>query len=106
MGVTSEGFVYFFTALNIIAGLWLAYKFLEPELRDWRKRQRARREAASSSHPPVHPPNPTSPPRFIVAVRGYDSPELRREDTLVRIRRLGDKIAKYLREMERYKELK
>ncbi len=105
MGVTAEGLVYFFTALNIIAGLWLVYHIIEPRLRRWRA-DRGSTCNNLSSPPPVQPPPPSAKTRLIVAVRGYDSPELCRVDTLIRIRQLGNKIARYLREMERYKDLK
>jgi hypothetical protein len=85
-----ENFYFLFLAIPAVCAFWFLYAIIVTELANWLTRRRSRTHKAESS--PVsannEPPKAQKKP-----VRGFDSPELFREDILKRVRRLAKEIA-------------
>jgi hypothetical protein len=85
-----ENFYFFVLAIPATCAFWFLYAIIVTKLANWLTRRRSRTHKAESS--PVsangEPPNTQKQP-----VRGFDSPDVFREDLLKRIRRLAKEIA-------------
>jgi hypothetical protein len=89
-----ERFTYFLLSISAVCVFWFLYAIIITELPNWATCRRLRnyKPEASAESPQKEPKAKT--------VRGFDYPELLREDTMERIRELGKRIAKCNREIE------
>lgn len=90
-------FIWFFL-LTFACGALFTFTLIEDLFRQWRT---DRKKNDTTPLPPTKPqaslpPTKETPP----AIRGYDNPELFREDALVRIKRLEAEIQEDLRRMK------
>jgi hypothetical protein len=85
-----ENLYFYLLAIPATCAFWFLYAIVVTELANWSTRRRTRNLKAEP--PPMstkaEPPKTQKQP-----VRGFDSPELFREDILKRIRHLAKEIA-------------
>ena len=81
---------FYFLAIPATCAFWFLYAIIVTELANWSTRRRNR---AHKAEPPP-PFTNNKPPKTQKTVRGFDSPELFREDILKRIERLQKEIAR------------
>jgi hypothetical protein len=88
-----ENFYYLFLAIPAICAFWFLFAMIVTELANWstRRRSRARKAEPSQVSTKCEPPKTQKQPGK--TVRGFDSPDLFRADTLKRIRHLEKQIA-------------
>jgi hypothetical protein len=86
--VVDENFYFFVLAIPATCVFWFLYAIIVTELANWstRRRIRARKAEPSPESAEGEPPKTQTQPSK--TVRGFDSPDLFRADTLKRIRHL------------------
>jgi hypothetical protein len=95
---------YFLVVFNLAAGFWSVYAILATEFCRWRERRT--HDSRSVEPVTVRELPQVAAKREAAAMRGYDSPQLFRQASLIRIRELEREIVQDLREIERRKEQK
>ena len=88
-----ENFYYFLLAIPATCAFWFLYMIIITELANWSMRRRIRSRKAQSSPVSAVPELPQPKKQRAQAIRGFDSPDLFRTDTLKRIQHLEKRIA-------------
>jgi hypothetical protein len=90
---TGDVVVCWILALPAVVAFYLAYGVVEEIIQRRASRKVSELAPRNSEPSPVEPPRKadTSP-----TVRGYDTPELFRQDTLIHIRHLEGEVAKHI----------
>jgi hypothetical protein len=83
-----DKFTYFLLAIPATCVFWFLYAIIITELRNWATCRRLRNYKPEATEPKVK------------TMRGFDYPELFREDTMQRIRELEKRIAVCNQEIE------
>jgi hypothetical protein len=94
---TIDIFFYWVLCLHVAAAFWFLYRMITAEISGRRER---RRPSADLECPSPAKLQEVPPAVYFPAVRGYDSPEVLRRDTLQRIRQIEKQIAANIRQME------
>lgn len=89
-----ENFYFFLLAIPATCAFWFLYAIIVTELANWLTYRRLR-----NNKPTALVESPQTKPKA-KNMRGFDYPELLREDTLQRIRDLEKRIAKCNQEIE------
>ena len=96
-----ENFYYFLLAIPATCAFWFLYMIIVTELANWSTRRRIRARAAQPSPVSAAPDEFRHPKKQQTkAIRGFDSPDLLRDDLLKRIRHLEKQIAESSKERE------
>jgi hypothetical protein len=96
-----ENFYYFLLAIPATCAFWFLYMILVTELANWSTRRRIRARAAKLSPVSAVPDELPQPNKQRAkAIRGFDSPDLFRSDTLKRIQDLEKRIAELSKQWE------
>jgi hypothetical protein len=96
-----DNFYYFLLAIPATCAFWFLYMIIVTELANWSTRRRIRARAAQPS--PVSAASDESrqlKKQQTKAIRGFDSPDVFRDDLLKRIRHLEKQIAESSKERE------
>jgi hypothetical protein len=88
---------YWAFCVHVAAAFWFLYRLIAAEIGGRRPR---RRPSANLEIPSPAKLREVPPAVYFPAVRGYDSPEVLRQDTLQRIRQIEKQIAANIRQME------
>ena len=88
-----DSFYFFVLAIPATCAFWFLYAIIVTELANWSMRRRSRAHNAESSLVSTKGEPPKTPKQPGKTVRGFDSPELFREDMLKRIEHLQKEIA-------------
>jgi hypothetical protein len=90
-----ENFYFFVLAINATCAFWFLYTIIVTELAHWLTSRRLRKNKSTAAAE-----SPQKKPKAKI-MRGFDYPELFREDTSKRIRDLEKRIAAYDQEIEK-----
>jgi len=102
----AESIFYWLVLFGLITGFWFVYAIVKTEFGGRRERRKPRQHAQVAFSEPPQSPKQFPEKQAPDTGRGYDSPELLRQDSLIRIKQLERDIARHLRDMERRKENK
>ena len=96
--MSADAVVFWILALPGVAAFYLAYGVVEEIIQKRRPSRRITEPAPRTSEPStVEPPSTND---MAPAVRGYDTPELFRQDALIRIHHLESEVARHERNIQ------
>jgi hypothetical protein len=96
----AETILWYILLLAIGAGVVFTYAIADELFHQWRQRKDRKKKTETENHLAVKPEPMQRTVDTKLIVRGYDSPDLFREDTLIRIRELERKIEADLKKGE------
>ena len=89
-----DSFYFFVLAIPATCAFWFLYAIIVTELANWSTRRRNRAHKAKPARVSTKSESPKTQKQPHKTVRGFDSPELFREDMLKRIERLRRRLPK------------